>query len=138
MLDILPTELIRKISSNISDISDMYNARLSSKLFCDSISNVKLTKGRLQHKITNRHKFIKNFNDIKLCWDTPCERKCLNYNCDGCYNTSLNVACFRKARFGLPTEVIYNIPYCSDCLINLYPDELYYYGNRERCFTKID
>ena len=93
MLDILPTELIRKISNNISDISDMYNARLSSKLLCYSISNVKLTKGRLQHKITNRHKYVKDFTETFSLCSTIKIDKCLNSDCYDCGNRLSKIHC---------------------------------------------
>lgn len=140
MLDILPTELIRKISNNISDISDMYNARLSSKLLCDCISNVKLTKGRLQHKITNRHKYVNNFNETySLCYTIKID-KCLNSDCYDCGNRLSRILYFRKATTGSNLyikEIIYDLPYCCDCLVDLYPGTLYTIRNVEDCFSRI-
>ena len=141
MLDILPTELIRKISNNISDISDMYNARLSSKLICDSISNVKLTKGRLQHKITNRHKHVKDFTETFSLRSTIKIDKCLNSDCYDCGNRLSRILYFRKAHdmmlmreLFIVKEIIYDLPYCCDCLVDLYPNELWTVRNGEDCY----
>lgn len=140
MLDTLPTELLCKIMSNISDISDMYNARLSSTLLCYSISKVKLAKMRIQHNITNRHKFVKDFTETFSLCSTIKIDKCLNSNCYDCGNRLSRILYFRKCTTDsniYVKEIIYDLPYCCDCLVDLYPDDLYTIRNGEDCYSRI-
>jgi hypothetical protein len=123
MSHIFPDDILHVIAINASELSDMLNLRLSSKLFSKSITIMRLKKAFLEHKITNRHVYVKGWSDSYNVKNTIKHTTCLN---DECERTDFMLSFVYCRRLNIETstrdlkELIYNIPYCANCLEDYY------------------